>query len=64
MCFSFFSVKAETLSDTIDGFFRPIVNDYLVPIIFWDPIKFLGFDIGTDIPIVVVWLVLGVFTLL
>ena len=59
MCFSFVSVKAETLSDTIDGFFRPIVNDYLVPIIFWDPIRFLGFDIGTDIPIVVVWLVLG-----
>ena len=59
MCFLFFSVKAETLSDTIDGFFRPIVNDYLVPIIFWDPIRFLGFDIGADVPIVVVWLVLG-----
>ena len=47
MCLSLVSVKAvETLSDTIDGFFKPIVNDYLIPIIFWDPIRFLGFDLG------------------
>ena len=52
-----------TLSDTIDGFLGPIVNDYLVPVIFWDPIRFLGFDIGTDIPIVVVWLNIQYFKL-
>ena len=40
MCFSFISVKAGTLSDTIDGFFRPIVNDYLVPIIFGIQLSF------------------------
>jgi AGCS family alanine or glycine:cation symporter len=30
-----------------------------VPVIFWDPLKFFGFDIGADIPIVVLWLVFG-----
>ena len=30
-----------------------------MPVIFWDPLKFFGFDIGADIPIVVLWLVFG-----
>ena len=59
MNFAFINAKAETLSETIDGFFKPIVEDYLIPVIFWDPIKFFGFDIGADVPIVVVWLVFG-----
>ena len=59
MFFGFTSANASTLSEKIDGFFKPIVEDYLVPIIFWDPIKFFGFDIGADVPIVVVWLVFG-----
>ena len=53
------STKAKSLSDTIDGFFKPIVDNYLVPVIFWDPIKFLGIDLGADIPIVVIWLIFG-----
>ena len=59
MNFAFITARAETLSETIDGFFKPIVEDYLIPVIFWDPIKFFGFDIGADVPIVVVWLVFG-----
>ena len=59
MLISTFSSKAATLSETIDGFFKPIVDDYLYPVIFWDPIKFFGFDVGADVPIVVVWLVFG-----
>tara|TARA_Y100001954_G_scaffold159262_1_gene169041 strand:+ start:3029 stop:4537 length:1509 start_codon:yes stop_codon:yes gene_type:complete len=59
MNFAFINARAETLSETIDGFFKPIVEDYLIPVIFWDPIKFFGFDIGADVPIVVVWLVFG-----
>ena len=59
MLISFVSAKAETLSETIDGFFKPIVNDYLIPVIFWDPIKAMGFDVGADMPIVVIWLVFG-----
>ncbi|MDP7567415.1 MAG: alanine/glycine:cation symporter family protein [Flavobacteriales bacterium] len=59
MLITFVSAKAETLSETIDGFFKPIVDNYLVPVIFWDPIKAMGFDVGADVPIVVVWLVFG-----
>ena len=59
MLISTLSTKAATLSETIDSFFKPIVDDYLYPVIFWDPIKFFGFDVGADVPIVVVWLVFG-----
>ena len=59
MLISAISAKAATLSETIDGFFKPIVDNYLVPVIFWDPIKAMGFDVGADVPIVVVWLIFG-----
>ena len=59
MFISAFTSKAATLSETIDGFFKPIVDNYLVPVIFWDPIKALGLDVGASVPIVVVWLVFG-----
>ena len=45
------SAKAATLSDKINGFFQPLVEHYLLPVIFWDPIKAMGFDVGTDVPI-------------
>ena len=38
--------------------FVPIV-DVIAMFIFGDPIAAMGFDIGTKIPIVVVWLVFG-----
>jgi AGCS family alanine or glycine:cation symporter len=59
MFISAVSSKAATLSETIDSFFKPIVDNYLIPVIFWDPIKAMGFDVGADVPIVVVWLVFG-----
>ena len=59
MIISAFTSKAATLSEKIDSFFKPIVENYLVPVIFWDPIKAMGFDVGASIPIVVVWLVFG-----
>ena len=59
MLISAFTSKAATLSETIDSFFKPIVENYLVPVIFWDPIKAMGFDVGASVPIVVVWLVFG-----
>ena len=59
MLISAFTSKAATLSEKIDSFFKPIVENYLVPVIFWDPIKAMGFDVGASIPIVVVWLVFG-----
>ena len=59
MLISAFISKAATLSETIDSFFKPIVDNYLVPVIFWDPIRAMGFDVGASIPIVVIWLVFG-----
>ena len=46
MLISTISAKAATLSETIDGFFKPIVDNFLLPVIFWDPIKAMGFDVG------------------
>lgn len=46
------------MTELIDQIFSPLVA-FLATIIFWDPIAALGFDIGTKVPIVVVWLVIG-----
>ncbi len=54
-----FNAKQEiSLSDKINGFFEPIV-EVLAMIIFWDPFAALGLDLGSSIPIVVIWLVFG-----
>ena len=50
--------ESKNLGDRINDFFVPIV-DVIAMFIFWDPIAAMGFDIGTSIPIVVVWLVFG-----
>lgn len=46
------------LGDWINSKFEPAVN-FLAQVFFWDPIKAMGFDIGADVPIIVVWLVVG-----
>ena len=54
-----FNAQQEmSLSDKINGFFEPIV-EVLAMIIFWDPFAALGLDLGSRIPIVVIWLVFG-----
>jgi len=55
---SAFAEESKKLGDRINDFFVPIV-DVIAMFIFWDPIAAMGFDIGTSIPIVVVWLVFG-----
>lgn len=55
---SAFAEESKNLGDRINDFFVPIV-DVIAMFIFWDPIAAIGFDIGTSIPIVVVWLVFG-----
>jgi alanine or glycine:cation symporter, AGCS family len=42
----------------IDAAFGPVVA-FLERVFFWDPVAALGFDIGTKVPIVVLWLILG-----
>ena len=55
---SAFAEESKNLGDRINDFFVPIV-DIIAMFIFWDPIAAMGFEIGTSIPIVVVWLVFG-----
>ena len=55
---SAFAEESKNLGDRINDFFVPIV-DVIAMFIFWDPIAAMGFEIGTSIPIVVVWLVFG-----
>ena len=55
---SAFAEESKNLGDRINDFFVPIV-DVIAMFIFWDPIAAMGFDVGTSIPIVVVWLVFG-----
>lgn len=42
----------------IDAAFGPVV-EFLEKVFFWDPVAALGIDVGTRIPIVVLWLILG-----
>ena len=51
-------LTAQSLSDKINSFFEPIV-EIMALIIFWDPIAALGFDLGSNVPIVVIWLIFG-----
>lgn len=46
------------IDQTINDFFAPLVA-FLYNILFWDPFAALGFNIGTEIPLVVLWLVFG-----
>lgn len=50
--------NGPTFSERINNAFEPIV-DILGAILFWDPVKALGFDIGANVPLVVLWLILG-----
>ncbi len=52
------AAEQGTFSERINSVFEPIV-EHLGKFIFWDPLKAMGIDIGTPVPIVVVWLVLG-----
>lgn len=45
------------MDERINSIFEPFV-EILSRILFWDPIKALGFDIGTRFPLVVIWLML------
>lgn len=46
------------MNKVINQFFEPLVA-FLEKIIFWDPAKALGIDVGGKVPLVVVWLIAG-----
>jgi len=47
-----------TISERINNAFEPLVN-FLETVFFWDPVKAVGIDIGSQVPIVVLWLAFG-----
>jgi len=46
------------LNEKINSLFAPLIA-FLEQIIFWDPFKTLGIDIGAPMPIIVLWLIAG-----
>ncbi len=54
----FKSASAADIGDKINDIFSKGV-DYLAMVLFWDPVKAVGIDAGADVPIIVLWLVIG-----
>ncbi len=50
--------EASSIGDKVNDLFVPVV-DFFAQIFFWDPVKAVGLEIGADVPIIVVWLVIG-----
>jgi AGCS family alanine or glycine:cation symporter len=50
--------EAINIGDWVNNMFEPAV-EFMAKLFFWDPIKAMGIDIGSDVPIIVVWLVIG-----
>ena len=46
------------ITERINDIFKPAV-DFLAKIFLFDPVKALGFDVGVDVPLVVIWLLIG-----
>lgn len=62
---SFFSVSnvfahqsAIGFQDKVNHFFQPIVG-FLDMVLFWDPFRLIGLDLGVKIPFIIVWLIFG-----
>ncbi len=46
------------MGDKINEAFEPIV-DFFYEKLFWDPFKSMGFNLGTEVPLIVIWLIFG-----
>ena len=55
---SFGNENKETISQKINNAFEPFVKS-LESVLFWDPLASLGIDIGTSLPIIIIWLIFG-----
>lgn len=50
--------EAINIGEWVNSMFEPAVK-FMAGLFFWDPFKAVGIDIGSDVPIIVVWLVIG-----
>src|SRR5665647_1308237 len=48
----------NSLSDSMNSLFKPLLA-FMDRILFWDPFQSMGFDFGTKVPFIIVWLIFG-----
>lgn len=54
----FSQANQSNFDQTVNNIFQPLVK-FMDSILFWDPFHAIGLDLGTKVPIIVVWLVFG-----
>jgi AGCS family alanine or glycine:cation symporter len=47
-----------SFSDTLNKLFDPLLN-LMDTILFWDPFQALGIELGSKVPIIIIWLIFG-----
>ncbi|MDO9154146.1 MAG: alanine/glycine:cation symporter family protein [Paludibacter sp.] len=50
--------SSNTLDENANNIFKPVVS-ILDKILFWDPFAAIGLDLGTKVPIIIIWLIFG-----
>ncbi len=50
--------SSSTFSDSMNNLFQPLLN-FMDAVLFWDPFKALGIDLGTKVPVIIIWLIFG-----
>ena len=48
----------NSFSDSMNSLFKPLLA-IMDRILFWDPFQLMGFDLGTKVPFIIVWLIFG-----
>ncbi|MFA5044907.1 MAG: alanine/glycine:cation symporter family protein [Paludibacter sp.] len=50
--------STNSLSDSMNSLFKPLLA-FMDRILFWDPFQAMGFEFGTKVPFIIVWLIFG-----
>ena len=50
--------SGSSFTDSLNNLFQPLLN-FLDAVLFWDPFKALGIDLGTKVPVIIIWLIFG-----
>lgn len=47
-----------TITEKMNELFLPLLN-FMDAILFWDPFQAVGIDLGTKVPVIIIWLIFG-----
>ncbi|MDD3322400.1 MAG: alanine/glycine:cation symporter family protein [Paludibacter sp.] len=50
--------SSSSFSDSMNEIFKPLVN-FMDTVLFWDPFQAVGIDLGSKVPIIIIWLIFG-----